>query len=197
MSGKDSEEYARLAETRTGRQEIFSGKVVRLVRDTVRLPDGKETGREVILHNGAVCVAALRDGKILLVRQFRYPFGQVIWEVPAGKLDFPGEDHLEAAKRELSEETGYTAENFRFIGEFYGSPAILGERIYMYLATGLKAGKRHLDDDEFLDVFEIPFEEAVKMIARGEIPDGKTQAAVLKTALLLGRDEPGSPISDL
>ena len=118
-------------------------------------------------------------------RQFRYPFDEVIWEIPAGKLDQGETDRLEAAKRELREETGYTAQNFTYIGDFYPSPAILSENISMYVATGLQKGEQDLDEDEFLDVVKVPFDEVVRMILNNEITDGKTQTAVMKTKLLL------------
>jgi ADP-ribose pyrophosphatase len=120
-------------------------------------------------------------------RQFRYPFNEVIWEIPAGKLDKDEFDHLEAAKRELREETGYTADHFTFIGEFYPSPAILSENIHMYIATGLHKGEQDLDEDEFLDVVKVPFDEVIRMILNNEIKDGKTQTAVMKAKLVLGK----------
>lgn len=183
----DKEIYERLKETQTEREDIYNGVIIHFVKDTVKLPNGSVSKREVALHNGAVCVVAITEkNEIIMERQYRYPFDEVIWEIPAGKLDKNETDPLQAAKRELKEETGYTAENYRFIGEYYGSPAILRERIYMYLATGLKEGEQKLDEDEFLDVVKLPLEEVVKMIAENQIPDGKTQAAVLKAKLLLG-----------
>ena len=170
-------EKENLAEKKLSRQEIFTGHIVHLVKDTVSLPNGSEATREVILHNGAVCVVPItEDNEIIMERQFRYPFNDVIWEIPAGKLDGADEDPLLAAKRELLEETGYTAKEFKFIGIYYPSPAILSEKIYMYVATGLTLGERDLDEDEFLDVIKVPFNEVVDMIKRNEIPDGKTQA---------------------
>ncbi len=186
MKFNTSEENKRLSEKQLSREEIFTGHIVHLIKDTVELPNGKTSTREVILHNGAVCVVPITDeNEIIMERQFRYPFNEVIWEIPAGKLDSAEEDPLTAAKRELLEETGYTAKELKFIGEYYPSPAILGEKIYMYVATGLTLGERDLDEDEFLDVVKIPFDEVVEMIKRNEIPDGKTQAAVLK-AMVLG-----------
>jgi ADP-ribose pyrophosphatase len=185
---KNNELYEKLKETKTGREEIFTGHIVHLVRDSVRLPNGAPATREVCLHNGAVCVVPVTDeGEIIMERQFRYPFDEVIWEIPAGKLDSAEEDVLAAAKRELREETGYTAENYTFLGDLYPSPAILSEKIAMYLATGLKKGEQELDEDEFLDVVKVPFGEVVDMILRGEIPDAKTQTAVLMAKMLLGR----------
>ena len=179
--------YDALKETKVSREEIFNGYIVHLVRDTITLPNGAPATREVALHNGAVCVVPVTDeGEIIMERQFRYPFDEVIWEIPAGKLDKGETDHLEAAKRELREETGYTAEKYICIGDLYPSPAILSEKIRMYIATGLKKGEQELDEDEFLDVVKIPFAKVVQMILDGEIPDAKTQTAVLKAKLILG-----------
>lgn len=179
------EENKRLAEKKLSREEIFTGQIVHLIKDTVELPNGNTSTREVILHNGAVCVVPITDeGEIIMERQFRYPFNEVIWEIPAGKLDSAEEDPTTAARRELLEETGYTASEMKYIGAYYPSPAILGEKIHMYVATGLTLGERDLDEDEFLDVVKVPFDEVVEMIKRNEIPDGKTQAAVLKAMVL-------------
>ena len=183
----NNELFENLREPYVSREEIFKGHIVHLVRDTVELPNGAPAMREVCLHNGAVCVVPVTDaGEIIMERQFRYPFGEVIWEIPAGKLDSPDEDVLEAAKRELREETGYSAEKFTFIGNLYPSPAILSEKIAMYLATGLSKGEQELDEDEFLDVVKLPFSQAVEMILAGKIPDAKTQTAILKAKLILG-----------
>ena len=179
--------YDELREIQVDREEIFEGAIVHLVRDTVVIPNGARATREVCLHHGAVCVVPLtEDGEVIMERQFRYPFGKVLWEIPAGKLDKDEYDHLEAAKRELREETGYTAEKFTCIGDFYPSPAILSENIRMYIAEGLKKGEQDLDEDEFLDIVKVPLDEVVRMILDGEITDGKTQAAVLKTKLMRG-----------
>jgi len=180
----------KLSETKLSRNDIYEGSIVHLVVDKVLLPNGTTSKREVILHNGAVCVVPITDdGEIIMERQFRYPFNSVIWEIPAGKLDKNETSPLEGAMRELREETGYTASNFKFIGIYYPSPAILSEKIYMYVATGLKEGERDLDEDEFLDVVKVPFEKVVDMILDGEIPDGKTQTAVLKAKLLKDRNQ--------
>ena len=187
MMEKDKQTlYDSLKETPIGREEIFEGAIVHLVRDTVIIPNGAKATREVCLHNGAVCVVPITENnEIIMERQFRYPFDEVLWEIPAGKLD-PGEfDRLEAAKRELREETGYTAQNFTYIGDIYPSPAILNENISMYIATGLQKGEQDLDEDEFLDVVKVPFDEVVRKILNNEITDGKTQTAVLKAKLLL------------
>ena len=127
-----------------------------------------------------MCVAALtEDGYLLFVRQFRYPYQKVLLELPAGKLD-PGEDPLEAGKRELREETGAEAARYESLGELYPSPGYCGEIIHLYAATGLTFGQMSPDEDEFLEVEKIPLEEAARMVLDNEIADAKTQAAVLK-----------------
>ena len=130
---------------------IFDGKVVHLYCDKIELPNGKESVREYVKHIGAVCVLPItKDGEAVLVRQYRYAVGRMLLEIPAGKLDSKDEDPREAALRELREETGATCESLEFIGELYSSPAILGETIHMYLATGLSFGDCDPDDDEFI-----------------------------------------------
>ena len=159
---------------------IFEGKVVRLRRDTVELENGKQIFREVIDHPGGVSILAMdEEGKIFFVRQFRYPYQEVIPEIPAGKLT-PGEDPLECGKRELQEETGAAAARYEFLGKLYPSPGYCGEIIYMYMATGLTYGEMNPDEDEFLEVERIPLEKAAAMVLDGTITDAKTQAAVLK-----------------
>ncbi len=188
MAEISKELYEKLKETKVSREEIFNGNIVHLVKDNITLPDGNPATREVCLHNGAVCVVPITDdGEIIMERQFRYPFGEVIWEIPAGKLDKGETDEFSAAARELREETGYTAENYHFLGYIYPSPAILSEKIAMYMATGLCKGEQELDEDEFLDVVKVPFDEVVNMIMENKIPDGKTQTAVLKAKLFLSK----------
>ena len=170
-----------LEEKQIEREEIYKGHIVNLVRDKVLLPNGKEAVREVCLHIGAVAIIPiLDDGRVVMERQFRYPHGRVFLEIPAGKLDSRDEDTLSAAKRELREETGATAERYTDLGVMIPSPAILAERINIYLAEGLSFGDRELDDDEFLDVEFIPLEELYGMVLRGEIEDAKTAIAVMK-----------------
>jgi len=165
---------------------IYDGRVVHLYVDDIELPDGKRGVREYIKHVGAVCVVPITDeGEVVCVRQYRYAIGREMLEIPAGKLDSADEEPVSAILRELREETGATCKSLTFIGEYYGSPALIGERIYMYLAEGLHFGDMDLDEDEFLCVEKIPLDTLVGMIVRGEIADGKTQAAVLKVAHIL------------
>lgn len=176
-----------LTETQASSEEIFDGKVLHVFRDQILLPDGRGAERELIRHVGAVCVIPVtEDGNVIVERQYRYPIAQPVIEIPAGKLDYPGEDRLEAAKRELREETGYTADRWTDIGLYYGAPAFSDEKITIYMAQGLHRGEQELDEDEFIDVFEVPLTKLVKMVVVGEIVDGKTQVAVLKAAQILG-----------
>ena len=167
---------------------IFDGRVVQLYVDRVRLPDGREAEREYMRHIGAVCVLPLdRDGVVHCVRQYRYPHGEVLLEIPAGKLDSKTEDHASAALRELQEETGYRCGRLTFLGNIYTSPAILDEVIGLYLAEELTPGETHFDEDEFLAPVAVPLEELADRVMRGEIPDAKTQLAVLRVRELLRR----------
>ena len=178
----------KLEEKMISREEIFKGKVMHVVRDVIELPNGGTATREVALHNGAVCVIPLKDdGRVILERQYRYAVGRVMVEIPAGKLE-PGEDPRECAARELEEETGFVAGELVDIGEYFGSPAILGEHITMYLARDLRKGEIHRDPDEFLEVFEMPLDELVDRVMAGEIPDAKTQLCALKAAEFLKRE---------
>lgn len=169
-----------LFETKIDSTQIYDGKILNVTRDTVRLENGETAYREVIHHSGGVCVLPLDDnGDVLFVKQFRYPFADVLLEIPAGKREI-GEDPLECGIRELSEEVGATADEITPLGKLYPTVAYDTEIIYMYLARGLHFGEQHLDEDEFVDVVRIPFEEAYKMVMRDEIPDSKTQLAILK-----------------
>lgn len=185
---EEKKEYDALHETKLSSELIYDGKVVHLYRDTVRLPNGHESIREVVRHVGAVCVLPLfEDGSVLVERQFRYPHDRVLWEIPAGKLDSKAEVHLAAVKRELYEETGYTADKFTSLGLLYTTPAFVDEVIEMYLAEGLHTENdgQHLDEDEFLTVEKLHIDTLCDMVMRGEIPDAKTQVAVLKVKRLL------------
>ncbi len=177
----------RLEETFVSREEIFDGAVLHVVKDRITLPDGRESYREMCLHVGAVAVIPmLDDGRVIMERQYRYAHGRVFLEIPAGKLDSPDEDHLEAVKRELREETGAVAEKYTFLGRLDSTPALIDEKIYMYLAEGITLGERELDEDEFINVELVPLKDLVDKVMSGEICDGKTQIAVLKAARLKG-----------
>ena len=170
-----------LEEKQLDSKEIYKGNLLHVFKDRVALPDGKETDREYIKHVGAVAIVAMDDnGRIAVEHQYRYPFGTDLLEIPAGKLDYEGEDHLEAAKRELREETGITASDFQYIGPFYPTCAYSTEVIHLYFAWNLSFGERELDEDENINVEMMDIREVADMILRGLVPDGKTQTAVLK-----------------
>ena len=175
-----------LTETTLKTEDIFSGVILNVKRDSVRLPNGHSSVRELIRHVGAVCVVPLTDdGRVVVERQYRYPIDQVITEIPAGKLNSIEEDRLQAAQRELREETGITADCWTDMGIYYPAAAYSDEKITMFLAQGLHRGEQQLDEDEFLNVQTVPIEDLVEEILSGTITDGKTQAAILKAALLL------------
>jgi len=160
-------------------EEVFSGKLLRVRRDVVRLPDGSQSVREYVRHPGAaVMVALFDDGRVLLERQFRYPHGRDFIELPAGKLE-PGEPHLETARRELLEETGYVASDWRRLGVVHPSVGYTDEAIELFLAKGLTKREAKLDDGEFLEVLEVPFAEAIAMVRDGRITDAKSVAGLL------------------
>ena len=174
-----------LREQMVSSQTIFEGKIIKVTLDQARLPDGALAAREVVYHPGGVAVLALdEDQTVYLVKQFRYPIQQLLLELPAGKLDGP-EDHLLAAKRELSEETGLEAEEWTYMGSILASPGFCTERLHMYLARKLSHKKQHLDEDEFLNVVPIPFDALVRQVMDGSQDDAKTVAAVLKAKTLL------------
>ncbi|MBQ7336410.1 MAG: NUDIX hydrolase [Clostridia bacterium] len=178
----------RLIETCADSKLIFDGKVLHLYVDRIHLPNGAQSTREYIKHIGAVAVLPLTDeGEVVCVRQYRYAVEQVVTEIPAGKLDSADEDHREAALRELREETGARCQSLTYLGQYLGSPAILNEKIDLYLAEGLSFGETDFDDDEFIDIVRIPLSDLVDRVMDGSIPDGKTQLAVLKVNELLHR----------
>jgi ADP-ribose pyrophosphatase len=170
---------AHLRETRVASQELFRGHFLHAMRDTVRLPDGKEAFREYVIHPGAVMVVAeLPDGRLVLERQFRYPVQSVMVEFPAGKLD-PGEDSLVCAQRELLEETGYTARQWARAGVLHPVISYSTEFIDIWFARELTAGERQLDAGEFLDVFSASADELLQWCRDGRITDAKTLTGIL------------------
>ncbi|MEG2697439.1 MAG: NUDIX hydrolase [Ruthenibacterium sp.] len=174
-------------ETTLTTEPLFEGRVISLTRDTVRLENGKTSTREIVHHHGGAAVAALSErGELTLVRQFRYAFGRELIEIPAGKLE-KGEDPFEAAKRELSEEAGLTADTYLDLGTVIPTCGYCTEVIYLYAAKNLHAVPQHLDEDEFVTVFTLPLAEAVEKVLSGEIADSKTVAAILKLSALRAR----------
>lgn len=176
---------AKLEEEFLKREQIYDGRVLNVVCDTVRLPDGKEATRELCLHIGAVAVLPLLSDKtVILEKQYRHAHGRVMLEIPAGKLNSKDEDRLKAAKRELREETGAVAKKWTELGMLIPTPAIVNEKIWMFLAEDIEFTDTELDDDEFIDVVRIPLDELCKMVMRGEVADAKTQICALKVAEL-------------
>lgn len=166
-------------EEKLRRVNTHKGVIVDLETDMIRLSNGAITIREVVRHPGGVAVAALdRDGSVALVRQYRYPFAAHLWELPAGKLE-PGEDPLNAAKRELGEETGLEAQRWTYLGPLYATPGYCTETLHLYLAEDLRQGEAHPDPNELLDVSRVPLDELIERIEQGEIRDAKTIVGAL------------------
>lgn len=165
--------------------EVFHGHLLHMFNDEVELPNGDISHREVVRHPGGATVCAItEDMEIALVRQYRYPYGEEILELPAGKLE-PGEDPAEAARRELKEETGLIADELLPLGTIYPSPGYTDEIIYAYLSIGAKQGEQQLDTDEFVNVVYIPVDKALGMVVENELPDAKSQIAILKAYIIV------------
>jgi len=155
-------------------RNIYTGKVVTLNVDTVKLPNGVTIDLETIRHPGAAAVVPMKDdGTVVLIRQFRHAAGGFIYEIPAGKLS-PGEDPLHCAARELEEEVGYRAASFELLSSIFTAPGFADEVIHVYKATGLIKGRQQLDHDEVLEIVEMPLTAAMEKIVDGTIRDGKT-----------------------
>lgn len=167
------------------REEIYKGKIISLVKDTIVLPDGRTTTRDVVLHNGAAAIVPIdNEGNILFVRQYRQPAGEELLEIPAGILE-KGEDPLECAKRELEEETGYRALELSHICSMYTAVGFCTEMIHIYFAQNLVESKQNLDEDEFVNVEKYSLDEAIEMIFDSRIKDGKTIAGILAAKKLI------------
>ena len=177
-----------LTERMVSSETIFEGKIIKVTLDQARLPNGSLAAREVVYHPGGVAVLALDgDNTVYLVKQFRYPLQELLLELPAGKLDHGSEeDALLGAQRELSEETGLEAAKWTYLGYTLASPGFCTEALHMYLAQDLTRKGQHLDEDEFLDVVTMPFDQLVGQVMDGTITDGKTVSATLKVKVLLG-----------
>lgn len=165
-------------ETTVSREKVFEGKFISVYVEHVLLPDGRRATRDIVRHPGAVAVLALDGDRMIVVEQYRKALERSQVEIPAGKLD-PGEDPMEAAKRELLEETGYTARDIRHLCSFSTSPGFADEILHLYVAEGLARGDARPDEDEFLDCFAVTLDEAKRMIREGRIGDAKTVTAVL------------------
>ena len=165
---------------------IYEGKILKLRRDDARLPDGRPCVREIIEHSGGACVLYVKEGKVLLVRQYRYAYGESLYELPAGKLEI-GEDPKNAALRELEEEAGVLAEELKLLFVMYPTPGYTNEKIYIYQAVSGKETAISPDEDEFLDVEYLPLDKVKAMLKNGDIRDGKTIVA-LQAYLLNGKE---------
>jgi len=175
-------------EKQVASEKKFEGLIVTVYADTVELHNGHSAYREVVEHPGGVGIVAItEDNKVLLVRQFRYPMAEIMPEIPAGKLEY-GEDPYECAVRELSEETGFKAQRVVSLGKLYPSPGYCRETLYVYLATGLTAGESHPDEDEFLSVEAVDFNDACRMAEDGELTDAKTVIGLLRAAAFLRKE---------
>ena len=166
-------------EKRISGEQKYKGVIVNVYLDKAELCDGKVVNREVVEHPGGVTILPVdKDGECYMVRQFRYPVGHMMLEAPAGKLEY-GEDHRQCAERELSEETGFTADELIYLGCKYTSPGFSTEKLHFYLALGLHPGQSHTDEGEFLNVEQHNIDELTELVMSGKIEDAKTGTIVL------------------
>ena len=171
-----------LIEKTLSSREIYNGRIINVKLDDVKLPDGNESKREYVEHPGGAAILAVDGEDMWLVRQFRYPYREVIEEIPAGKLE-KGEDAIVTAKRELVEEIGYDCDSIEPFGMIYPTPGYTNEHLYIFLATGLKKRHTHFDEDEFISAYKRPIKDVLADILSGRIKDSKTCYAVLKYSL--------------
>jgi len=172
-----------LLETKTGAETVFQGRIIHVEHWQVTLPNGETAMREIVVHPGASAVVALDDeGRLVLVRQHRVAVDRLTLEIPAGKMDKPGDDPFICAQRELSEETGLEADRWEKLTTLETTPGFCNERIHIYMAEGLREGAVHPDDDEFVSTERVPLTECVERVMRGEIRDGKTIVGIMMAA---------------
>lgn len=175
----------KLTEKTLEQKYLYHGKIIQVRLDKAELENGAVVGREVVEHPGGVSVAVLTEqNELLFVRQFRYPYGEIVLELPAGKLE-KGEDPFDAIRREQMEETGTTGENYIYLGDIYPTPGYCNEIIRLWACRIASYGNQKLDEGEFLEVDRVPLERAVEMVMNNEIEDSKTQIGILKTAQLV------------
>ena len=175
-----AQDFEHLRERGLTQERVFSGQILRIRVDTVALPNGEIANREIVEHPGAAAILPLtEDGRVMLVRQFRYAIGQTTLEIPAGKLENPYDDVTETAKREFKEETGCHSGELIYLGKLHPSPAILSEVLHLFVARNFAQGEACTDPDEFLELVTVPVAEALAMVRRGEITDAKTVVALL------------------
>ncbi|MCI7085172.1 MAG: NUDIX hydrolase [bacterium] len=174
-----------LTEKTLNSKTVFDGRILKIMVDDIELPNGHKSNREVVGHPGGVCVAALdEDNYLYFVKQYRYPYHEVVTELPAGKLE-KGQTPLENGKRELKEEVGAEGYSYISLGQLYPSPGYTQEIIHLYACRIKSIGSQNPDEDEFLNVEKIHIDKAVEMVLNNQLPDAKTQTAVLKLAMLL------------
>lgn len=179
---REKEDIMQLEEKTVRKNYIYRGKIINVRCDDAELPNGRPCRREIVEHPGGACVLCVKDGKVALVKQFRYAYGEAIYEIPAGKLN-EGEDPMLAAERELGEETGMIADELVLRFVLYPTPGYTNEKIFIYEALGVREGKQHLDEGEFLNVEFVPIEDALEMVENGAICDAKTIVALQRYAL--------------
>ncbi|OPJ56963.1 NUDIX hydrolase [Alkalithermobacter paradoxus] len=174
-----------LEEKTLSSEKIYNGKIINLRIDTVELPDHKYQKREIVEHPGAVAILPITDNnEIIMIKQYRKTVEEVLWELPAGKLEV-GEDPKKCAIRELKEETGYSAQKIELLNIFYTSPGFSDEKMYLYLAKELNEGNPTPDEDEYVEIYKVKIEEALKMIEDGKIKDSKTIVGILLSKELI------------
>lgn len=178
----EKEDIMQLEEKTVRKNYIYRGKIINVRCDDAELPNGRPCRREIVEHPGGACVLCVKGGKVALVKQFRYAYGEAIYEIPAGKLN-EGEDPMLAAERELGEETGMIADELVLRFVLYPTPGYTNEKIFIYEALGVREGKQHLDEGEFLNVEFVPIEDALEMVENGAICDAKTIVALQRYAL--------------